>query len=141
MEGFVILKGRHRATLDFRPVIFGEEEVLVRFKIERWYRDINDIQLTEQVNKLWGYSHSIWHKINSERIGWRWGKEVGTIDVFMYRYIGGVRDISLIGTYDINDWIEVKMVRPKFGYTLFSYFGGKAPSPVDLEIKVDVKYL
>ena len=141
MESFVIFKGCHRATIDFRPVIFGGENIIVKFRFNRWYSDVNNIQLTEQINKLWGYSHSWWHKINSERIGWRWSKEVGKVDIFMYRYIGGIRDISLIGIYNINDWIEIEMYRPRFGYTLFPYFGGKEPSPIDLLIEIKIKYL
>ena len=141
MESFVIFKGCHRATIDFRPVIFGGERVLIRFKVSNWYADLKNIQLTEQVNKVWGYSYSIWHKLNSERIGWNWGKEVGKINVFLYKYINGFRFISLIGVYDINDWIEIEMYRPRFGYTLFPYFGGKEPSPIDLLIEIKIKYL
>ena len=141
MENFIVFKGCHRATLDFRPIIFGGGEVLVRFRINTWQPQTDNVQLNEQINKLWGYSYSIWHKYNSERIGWRWGKQKDTLEVFSYRYIDGIRYTSQIGTYNINEWVEVKMFRPRFGYTLFPYFGGKEPSPVDIIFTLDVKKL
>jgi len=133
---FEIKKGKHRSGLHFKPVLFGGKTVKVSFKIECYYYDNSNIQLREQINKIYGYSNGFrHHHYNSERVGFRLlgGSK---IEVLKYYYENGHRHYISLGEFNLFEWIHVEIKKPLFGYTLFPYFGGQLPAPVDLKFKI-----
>ena len=138
MKTYEIKEGKHRSGWHFRPVFGGGVE-FVSFRINRWAYDPIDAQQCEQWNKIWGYGAFPHHHYNSQRIVFRWCREPHTVEVAFYQYSSGQRLIVPIGYFKTREWITVHFIKPMFGYTLFPYHGGKAASPINYSVEIDVK--
>jgi len=134
----LVKKGNHYSGFRFRPFIRMKElKAWVCFTDScRYYTD--DIQLTEQVNKLFGYG-AILHHRRSYRIGWRYNQEKDIIDLFEYFYIKGEPHIKKFDSMKIGQTKKLKVKSKKyvwFGVYRWPYFGGKEPAPKNITIKM-----
>jgi hypothetical protein len=94
--------------------------------------------MTEQINKLCGFG-AILHHRNSIRIGWRYDPINDVIKLYTYEYRNGERIVNPLDEVKINQTKKIKLKSKKvywFGCYRFPYFGGKAPAPHDMKIKL-----
>lgn len=137
---YKIKKGNHYSG--YRVKFFlnkQEQKVSVLFNDSCRYT--GDIQLSEQINKLFGFG-SIFIHSNSSRIGWKYNPYSDMIDLFLYEYEKGKRKISLIQSINLNVRSSIKLTTEKkyfFGANCFPYFGGEDSAPHD--ININIKYL
>lgn len=140
---------------------FIKNEASVFFSKECLYK-LNDN--FDQINKLYGVSFGKVHS-DSARFGWRCTNEKN-IEIFAYCYINKERVYRKICECNVEEWVNLNLIiKPKFYeftselpdgeiskikiekkgkfkfyklfiYKLFPYFGGKIPSPHDMEIKI-----
>jgi len=121
------------------------------------------IDKEDDLNKLRGFSYGRHHK-NSVRIGWKPSRIIPyKIEIWSYMYINGKRKYEHIVDVDVNTlvnysitWADENIViivrdalqcskvyktpapvpKFKFGYHMFPFFGGNAPAPHDMRIKI-----
>lgn len=139
LKTYKIKKGSHYSGYRFFP-FFKKKELssYVCFTDSCRYVS-NDNQLTEQINKLFGFG-SFFHHRRSYRIGWNYNRLNDEIDLYDYFYYRGERFSYKTGSMKIG---EVKKLTIKstfnvwLGVYLFPYFGGKVPAPHDIDIKLE----
>ena len=138
LKTYKIRRGKHYSGFRFIP--FYKRSSLtayVCFTDSCRYYTI-DNQLKEQVNKLFGFG-SINHHKRSYRIGWRYNASKDMIDLFEYKYEHGYRTIFKFDSIRIGQTKKITVFSRKYiywGKFLYPYFGGKAPAPHDMEIKL-----
>ncbi len=139
LKTYSIKKNKHYSGFRFRP-FFRCREVTVIFKFTESCRYISDdLQLSEQINKLVGFG-ALWHHRNSVRIGWRYDAKKDRIKLYTYKYIEGVRIKKHFDTVRIGQYNKLRIKAHRtywFGKFLYPYFGGKAPAPHDIKILLD----
>ena len=123
---------------------------------------------TEDINKLCGFSTTIFHHIQSGRVGWRCVDNSGEIELVTYTYNSGERTISdqqVLAKVKPNVWFVVtiedhethyeyileylgKIITNNdekkydwlpFKYLLYPYFGGNNAAPHDMTLFVNTK--
>lgn len=138
LKTYTIKKGRHYSGFRFRPFIKCKDiTVAVKFTDSCRYLG-NTVQMSEQVNKLCGFG-AILHHRNSLRIGWRYDPIADKVLLYTYEYKNKERTIQRFDEVRINQTKRIKIKSKKaywFGKYLYPYFGGKAPAPHDMEIKI-----
>ena len=139
LKAYSIKKNKHYSGFRFRP-FFRCREITILFKFTESCRYVSDdLQLTEQVNKLVGFG-ALWHHRSSVRIGWRYSAKQDRIKLYTYKYIEGVCFKKHFDTVKIGQFNKLKIKAHRsywFGKFLFPYFGGKAPAPHDIKILLD----
>lgn len=135
---YSVRKNKHYSGFRFRPFIRKKElKAWVCFTDScRYYTE--DLQLKEQVNKLFGFG-SILHHRNSYRIGWRYNQENDVIDLFEYFYIKGQRHIKKFDSIRIGQTRKLKVKSKKtvwLGVRLWLYYGGVAKAPKNIYVKM-----
>ena len=137
---FKIKKGNHYSGYRLKFFINKKEQkVSVLFNDSCRYT--GGIQLSEQINKLFGFG-SIFIHYNSSRIGWKYNPYSDMIDLFLYEYEKGERSISHIQSIELNVRSSIMLTTEKkyiFGANCFPYFGGEDSAPHD--ININIKYL
>lgn len=138
LKTYLVKEGKHFSGFRFRPFIrMNELKAWVCFTDSCRYLT-DDIQLKEQVNKLFGFG-SILHHRRSFRIGWRYNAEKDIIELFEYFYVKGERHIKKFDTMKIGQTKKLKVKSDKpvwFGVRLWLYFGGKSPAPKNIYVKM-----
>jgi len=167
MKEYIIKEGNHSSGIHFGVTFKNSIEFTAMFDASCQYEFAeNDIDIYD-VNKLFGYSTSWFHHIQSARIGWRCID--GTMfEILTYSYNGGKRSepmvIGIVGpdqpfTCTINDVGDfflytfkaqgdksvyvMKDAKSKnwfpFKYYLYPYFGGNKVAPHRMHIAIDLK--
>jgi hypothetical protein len=111
-------------------------------------------------NKLFGWSYGLHHK-DSIRVVWRYNPLIDKIELSLYQYTEGKRLMyPTLCNVDINEPTPIKLevinniptlivacrdevkiqqgmeVKPTWGYTLGTYFGGNQVAPHDVKVWV-----
>jgi len=138
-EGTVtIKKGRHRSGFRLTPFIYKKKmKFRVRFKPSCVYT--GSTQLEEQINKCAGFGSWFVHN-RSLRLGWNYNSFTKKIDLYLYEYIKGDRQITYLQSVDINTYNDITLKSEKpywFGTYYKFYFGGKEPAPHNVEININ----
>ena len=138
LKKYLIRTNRHYSGFRFRP--FFKRDYISAYVCFtdscRYYGD--DLQLKEQINKLFGFG-AIRHHKRSYRIGWRYNANKDIIELFEYKYEYGIRFYELVDTMKIGQTKKLTVFSPRyiyFGKYLFPYFGGKYPAPKNILIKL-----
>jgi len=139
LKTYEIRKNKHYSGFRFCPFIRCKEiTIAVKFTDSCRYIS-DDLQLTEQINKLVGFG-AIRHHRNSVRIGWRYNQAKDLIQLYIYEYKKGERlEPVLFESARIGQTKKLTLKSKKlywFGKFLWPYFGGKAKSPHDIKIKM-----
>lgn len=139
LKTYLIEKGKHYAKgWKFRPFI-TKQNFTVAFYFDESCKYFGDDQLTEQLNKLFGIGR-LNHHSKSDRIAWRYAQEFGLIELVKYSYrLGKEEPIKKhLGYTHLNTWRQITIQTPRywFGKELNPYFGGKAPAPHNIKIKL-----
>tara|TARA_Y100001938_G_scaffold143057_1_gene215243 strand:- start:3379 stop:3813 length:435 start_codon:yes stop_codon:yes gene_type:complete len=139
LKTYLIKKGKHYSGFRFIP-FFRCREITIIFKFTDSCRyEYNNPQLTEQINKLFGFG-ALWHHRSSVRIGWRYSPKKDNIKLYTYKYIQGVRFEKHFDTVKIGQYNKLRIKAHRsywLGKFLFPYFGGKEPAPHDIKILLD----
>jgi len=139
LKTYLIKKGKHYSGFRFIP-FFRLREITIIFKFTESCRYVSDnLQLTEQINKLFGFG-ALWHHRSSIRIGWRYSHKKDNIKLYTYKYIEGVRFEKHFDTVKIGQYNKLRIKAHRsywLGKFLFPYFGGKEPAPHDIKILLD----
>lgn len=111
---------------------FGNKPVkfTIRFDESCLYKNVG---YDDQINKIAGYSTGLMHQ-NSIGIGWNCDANGIYFRLWVYGYIGGVRQESAIITSMLKPnqtWTGVLTPVKKgwWGYYRYFYFGGNIPAP------------
>ena len=136
-----IKKGKHYSYFRWMPFIYKRKmEASVLF--DETVKYTGTPQLEEQINKLCGYGSYRVHK-NSVRIGWRYNKKTNKVDLFEYIYKkGNLIPPVLFMSCELHTKYRVEIQSDRafwFGSYYKPYFGGKAPAPHDIRIKITNK--
>ena len=162
---FKIKKGKHYSSAVWTPRIVRR---CVRDEVKWLKFDANIINAryglgndNDQINKLFGYSLSLFesHHKNSIRIGWTFNPTTDKVDFYAYYYDGGLRFVEYLGNQEVDKYdncsVSVEMCttsgqhivmfndevfafnllsKPsgKFGWILNPYFGGTQAAPHEL---------
>lgn len=118
---------------------------------------------TKDINKLCGFSTTIFHHKQSGRVGWRCVEDNGEIELVTYSYDSGKRDVSdqqVLVKVKPNVWFNIEIIDHEthyeyivkymgktytnndhkkydwlpFKYLLYPYFGGNNSAPHDMDI-------
>jgi hypothetical protein len=155
-QTYVIEKGSHQSDHEIGEII--NDSILhfnVVFDSSAVYQEIEE-ENAKDVNKLFGMSDcGMMHHMNSARIGWRWFK--GNLELFAYAYSNGKREITKIGSFNINTELKCTIICTKGKYIfevngektetkrscnidehylLYPYFGGDETAPHRIKIKI-----
>ena len=157
---YLILKGKHRAVVRFRPFLGFRNNIRIRVAFH--YSCLERVKGIDSLdaNKLYGVSFGRHHR-NSIRIGWR--STGNQIELCAYHYNRGVRTINwLEPTIDVskeyyitvllkkdiyeilltdrkasfynNTYMKYKFPFFRIGYYLYPYFGGNRTAPINMRI-------
>lgn len=163
---YTFKKGRHYPTpcmgIDLRLFPHQREYNLacdVRFHDNCSY-DIDTDQ--SDINKLLGFAYGPHHR-ESDRVGWRYIKDTGMMELMLYSYEHSKVIKKSLGSVPLNEWFSLSMnvvisddkrlitIRinnktrnftleaPRsywFQYRLTPYFGGNRTSPHDMVISI-----
>lgn len=170
-QRFIIRKGRHRSIRLNRPIPIPYKVSLhfgtLRFKafFSQGFDYDHDNEMSgddEDINKLYGLCFGFRPHKNSVRIGWRFNANLKVIEIFLYSYINGKRDIRKlfniagyhheisIVMFQNRDGSVIVEARPMFGkavtevvdgikrswikFKLWPYFGGNRTAPENIHI-------
>lgn len=164
---FKIKKNKHSSGFHFGFTCKNKVEFKASFTDSCLYHfgDADDYD----INKLFGISTTIFHHIQSARIGWRC-VDGETIEIFSYSYNDGVRkneEHDILGIVNPNQEFECSIEdketeyefkfrligdkewsfatdkkqpdKLKFHYYLWPYFGGNKVAPQDMIINLQIK--
>lgn len=158
---FVIPAGEHYATPRLHET-FGEQNLAFKATFDGSAQyDLKDPSLQSNLNKLMGFSdcHSM-HHANSARFAWRWYSD--RLEIHAYCYVDSVRVMEYIGSVNLHEEnrYEIRATAneyvffidgerktaidrttdcdPGLNYMLYPYFGGSAPAPHDVRVKVEL---
>jgi len=129
---YTIKKGKHSSGLHF-GITFKRTLRFSAMFFESCLYDIKDND-DYDINKLFGFSTSIFHHRNSARIGWRCNSK-REIELFAYAYVKGKRHVSYLGVVDINTDFECVIIDNEDAYL----FNVKVSEIKDNEI-IDKEY-
>lgn len=159
MKNYLIERGAHRSK--FWPRL-SKKNLRFFARIVCAPYDLGSDQ--SDWNKLYGIRFSWWDHKNSIRIGWRYIKENGKLELAMYAYSRGQRRIVSLGFVQPGEeWFECEikqLYRDKNvsnylvavngnrtyveaahtgwpNFRLFPYFGGSQPAPHRIKIQID----
>lgn len=144
LKKYTIKKWNYYSGFSFHPFLKCRK-IEIQFEFTNSCRYFStDTQLAEQINKLVGFGCLI-HHYSSVRIGWRYNQKSRNIDLFRYEYKKGKRIPSiLIGSVEIGKKETLILESKKnyyFGVYLKPYFGGEAPAPHTMNIKMGFRPL
>lgn len=121
--------------------------------------DSNDLK--GDINKLYGISYGLDDHYRSVRIGWRYNSNLKVIDLYVYSYIKGKREIKHLFSVNLFEEIHFTLFRTKnngviiearpdggtviteavygidksiWDFKLWPYFGGNVKAPNDMTI-------
>jgi len=160
---YKIKEGKHRASPLSLGIHLGKtrEEYIVKFDESCLYEALD---WEDDTNKLVGWSYGFHHKNSIRVGWRPSRTKIGKIEISLYTYDSGIRNILYVGMIDVNkeykmileyfpkmsmitlfidgvikeetslfDFVYSKM-KPTWGYTLSTYFGGSFNSPKDMKI-------
>lgn len=162
MRKYTIKKGKHYSGFNFGFTFKNSISFCCMFSENCLYKPLPHPD-TLDINKLCGFSTTIFHHKQSGRIGWRCVDESGEIELVTYSYNSGKREISdqqVIARVEPNKLFTVYIedfethylytVTYKgksytnsdkktydwlpFKYLLYPYFGGNNPAPHNMNI-------
>lgn len=138
---YYILKGWHYSINGLlRYFVKQSNTAIVTFDKSCWY----DTKVYgDHINKLFGKSqYSNPHK-HSYRIGWKPSKIENYIELYIYNYQNGIRNISKLGKdVNVNESCTIGLTPHtslKLPYKLGFYFGGKPTAPHNMKVKIEFK--
>lgn len=155
---YKIMEGSHHAYNVPMQTVSGNSLVFkARFDSSCVYT-ARKPQNQDDINKLYGFSDNATnHQTHSARVGWRWKNE--RIELFAYCYAFGNRSFTLLGTANLNEWVDLSIRLSAAGYEfqykgastfmkrgpsqptiggfmLFPYFGGDESAPHTVRIDI-----
>ncbi len=100
---YTVKEGKHR----FKPFNF---KFTRNFSILKYSAVFESVEVSQHWNKLWGLSFGLNHHKNSIRIGFRRTNKLSTeVELCIYSYVDGVRNIVNIGTMSMGTKFEVQL--------------------------------
>lgn len=156
---FIIAEGEHYAK-PRKAATFSDNILSFRAMFDASAKyDLGDGSLQSNHNKLLGFSDcSSNHHDNSARFAWRWYND--ELQIYAYAYVDGQRIDKYVGTVEIDEENHYEIHRTPeayvftlngeqtarierseacadgVNYMLYPYFGGSAPAPHDVRVRV-----